>query len=187
MSEFTLTASTALPVTTPLTIGSVTLSPRDDIAIASLAQRAQGETALNLALSELIGAPLPGPALYITKGNVSAYWSGNGQWLLTAPYDDGVLSDQIKERVKDAGSVTEQSDGWVIIDLEGTGCLALLERLCNLNLSKCIAPHVSRTVIEHIGVFLAVQQQGQSYRLFGPRSSAESLFHAVKQAAISIA
>ena len=165
--------------------GIVTLTEVPDLAIASLAQRAGGRDALTALSQELIDAPLPEPRRVAgSRGGVQMMWTGPDQWLVLAPF---ATHEDIAERLaKSAGgaaSVTEQTDAWVCFALEGAGCIALLERLCRLDLARMEAGMADRTGIEHMGCFVICDAPGTAWRVLGARSSALSLWHALESVA----
>jgi sarcosine oxidase subunit gamma len=90
----------------------------------------------------------------------------------------------LKEALGDAASVTEQTDAWVAFDLAAPDLAPLLERLSNVDFPAVRNGHATRTVIEHLGCYLIRHGQG-NVRLYGPRSSAKSLLHALEVAASS--
>ena len=68
---------------------------------------------------------------------------------------------------------------------EVTGPLQpFFERLCNLDLSRFGPGSATRAVIEHLGVY-AIRRAPNRMTLLGPRSSADSLHHALVTAARS--
>jgi len=86
----------------------------------------------------------------------------------------------------DGASVTEQTDAWVGFDLTADDLAALMQRLCNVDFAIVPDGHATRTVMEHLGVYLIKRGKGAA-RIYGPRSSAESLLHAVEAAAVALA
>jgi sarcosine oxidase, subunit gamma len=81
--------------------------------------------------------------------------------------------------------VTEQTDAWVAFDLTAPDLAPLLERLCNVDFRAAPEGHATRTVIDHLGCYLIKHGPG-SARVYGPRSSAGSLIHALEAAAASV-
>ena len=81
-------------------------------------------------------------------------------------------------------SVTEQTDAWVVFDLAAADLTPLLERLCNVDFGAVPTGYATRTVMEHLGVYL-IKLGPSTARIYGPRSSAESLLHALETAAYS--
>lgn len=193
-----LAALTALGGTAPKveTIGAVTLTEMPDVALASLAARLGGKAAMADAAMAYLGASLPGPgtaAIGATVGNpFTVWWSGVEQWMVEAPYaSHELLADHLKAAVGAAGSVTEQSDGWVRFDLStsgaGPGIPAILERLCPVDAHAMTAGATTRTVVEHLGCFILCREAGHLFSIYGPRASAGSLHHALVTAATSVA
>ena len=69
-------------------------------------------------------------------------------------------------------------------DLAAPDLTPLLERLCNVDFPAVPDGHATRTMMEHLGCYLIKHGAG-TVRLYGPRSSAKSLLHAVEVAAKS--
>ncbi|MFW8594049.1 sarcosine oxidase subunit gamma [Cribrihabitans neustonicus] len=158
-----------------------------DRALASFALRQGGEEAGRAAAQEVLGAPLPGPAGWCDTGVFTAWWMGPDLWMVSAPYaSHALLARQLKQAAGDAASVVEQTDGWCRFDLEGARCFGVLERLCNADIRAGKPGDATRTVMEHLGVFLLCHEPGQRYSIIGPRSSAGSLHHALAAAAKSV-
>jgi sarcosine oxidase subunit gamma len=107
-------------------------------------------------------------------------------WFVEAPFGSHeVIADQLKAALGDAASITEQTDAWVIFDLAAADLAPLLERLCNVDFRAVPKGYATRTVMEHLGVYLVKLDQG-AVRLYGPRSSAQSLMHALETAVASV-
>ncbi|MDX1743843.1 MAG: sarcosine oxidase subunit gamma [Ruegeria sp.] len=178
-----LVAITALGGTEPRvdTIGSVTCTEVPGVALASVASRMGKESKSAKALAKLIDAPVPEVGRWAGT-SICAFWAGVDQWMVEAPFDTHEdLADQAKKALGDAASVTEQTDGWTRFDLTGTGIPSVLELLCQLDLRKMTGGSVARCSIHHIGCFVLCRTS-ESYSIYGPRSSAGSLHHAIKTA-----
>ncbi|MGR3572822.1 sarcosine oxidase subunit gamma [Brevirhabdus sp.] len=168
-------------------IGGVTITENPDRALASLAARLGRVDDCTTAMRGLLGGDLPDVA-QAGSGEVAAFWTGPEQWMLEAPHDTHEdLAARVGEAVGDAGSVTEQTDGWCRFEVTGSDAVALFERLCPLDLRKLEAGRVSRTTIEHLGCFVICRDTARAYSVMGPRSSAATLHHALVSAAHSIA
>jgi sarcosine oxidase subunit gamma len=169
---------------TTVTHGPLTISERTDVALASLAAR-KGRTADLANAAQKAGVPLPGPATRQQGTPYSAFWVAPEMWFVEAPYaTHELIADLLKSAFGDAASITEQTDAWVAFDLAAPDLTPLLERLCNVDYSAKPTGYATRTVIEHLGVYLIKYGPGAA-RLNGPRSSAESLLHALETAAHS--
>lgn len=165
--------------------GAVTLTELPDLAIASLAQRAGGHDALTALAQDLIDAPMPGRRQVAGAAEgVQILRTGPDQWFVLAPFDTHEdIAERLAVRAGAAASVTEQTDGWACFALEGRGAIAVLERLCRLDLPRMEAGMVDRTGIEHMGCFVICETPATSWRILGARSSALSLWHALETVA----
>lgn len=179
-----LRAMTALGAKDPrvMTVGPLTVTERFDLALASLAVRRGREVS---ALAKATGVPLPGPARYEAAAPYSTFWVTPGMWFVEAPFasHEGIAA-VLKAAFTDAASITEQTDAWVIFDLAAPNLAPLLERLCNVDFRRVPDGYATRTVIDHLGCYLVKQGAGAA-RIYGPRSSATSLLHALEVAAAS--
>lgn len=170
---------------TTVTHGPLTISERTDVALASVAARKGRGNDLSAA-AQKAGVPLPSPASYQPGTPYAAFWVAPEMWFVEAPYaTHELVADMLKSSLGDAASITEQTDAWVAYDLAAPDLTPLLERLCNVDYSTRPTGHATRTVMEHLGVYLIKHGPGAA-RLYGPRSSAESLLHALETAAHSL-
>ena len=69
--------------------------------------------------------------------------------------------------------------------LSGDNILKALEKCIMLDLYKMPGGSFSRCSLEHIGVYLLCERAKRDFLIYGPRSSANSLHHALIQASIS--
>ncbi|WP_323765473.1 sarcosine oxidase, gamma subunit [Marinovum sp.] len=161
------------------------ISECPDWALASLAARLGREAELAEAAARFLGAGLPEVGCCGGVAPFGVFWIGPEQWMIEAPHASHEdLAAQVKAAVGSAGSVTEQSDGWVRFDLEGVRCHDVLELCCNADSRAMAVGAVTRTRIEHLGCFLIRRGTGH-FSVLGPRSSAGSLHHALVGAAKS--
>jgi sarcosine oxidase subunit gamma len=71
---------------------------------------------------------------------VTACPTAPGQWAVTAAWgDDGGLAAMLRERLGDAGHVSEQSHGRQTVRVAGPAARELLTRLCRLDLHPRVA------------------------------------------------
>lgn len=170
---------------TTVTHGPLTISERTDVALASVAAR-RGRMSDLAKAAEKADVPLPGPASYQPGTPYSALWTAPEMWFVEAPYaSHELIADMLKSALGDAASVTEQTDAWVAFDLAAANLTPFLERLCNVDYAAVPDGYATRTVMEHLGVYLIKHGPGAA-RLYCPRSSAESLLHALEAAAHSV-
>lgn len=168
-----------------VTIGPYRIAERFDVALASVAMR-RGQEAAFVAAAKAAGVPLPGASTHAAGAVYSAFWTTPEMWFVEADFashEDIVAA--LKPAFGEAASITEQTDAWVRFDVTGAGLVALFERLTNLDLGALPDGFASRTVIEHLGVYL-VRHNAASVTLYGPRSSAAGLLHALEVTATSV-
>lgn len=181
-----LRALTALGDHAPadVTVGPLTVSERFDVALASVAAR-RGRMADLADAAGRIGLPLPEAGRHAAGTPYSAFWVAPEMWFVEAPFaTHEEIAAILKDNLGDAASVTEQTDAWVVFDLASRDLGPLLERLSNVDHRAAPDGFSTRTVIEHLGCYIVRQGHG-NVRLFGPRSSARSLLHAIEEAAAS--
>lgn len=182
-----LHALTALGQAQPMVrdIGPFRIAERMDVALASLAVR-RGRDADVARAAAAAGIPLPGPARAVSGMPWGAFWVAPGMWFVEAPHaTHGDIAAALKPLFGDAASITEQTDAWMRLDLTAPDLAPLLERLCNVDFARAPDGHATRTVAEHLGCYLIRRGAGEA-TLYGPRSAAHSLVHAVETAAGSI-
>lgn len=169
------------------TIGTITISERPDIALASVTARLGIETKAATAFKKTTGLTFPAPKSSTTKSGIAAYWTGPNQCMVEAPFDTHeTLGVDLAADFAGIASVTEQSDGWVRFDLSGSDVHAVFERLCPVDTRNMDVGGVTRTSIEHLGSFV-INRGDDTFSITAPRSSAGSLHHALILAAKSVA
>jgi sarcosine oxidase subunit gamma len=166
-------------------IGPLRITERVDLALASVAAR-RGRMADLATAARAAGVLLPDAARHQAGAPYSAFWTAPDMWFVEAPFGSHEqIADQLKAALGDAASITEQTDAWVVFDLAAADLAPLLERLCNVDFCSVPKGYATRTVMEHLGVYLVKLDQG-AVRLYGPRSSAQSLMHALETAVASV-
>jgi len=169
-------------------IGGITIAENPGLAMASLSARAGREKATEKAAKALLGFALPVPGALNTGEPWAAFWTSPGQWMITAPHASHEdIAAILKAAVGAEASVTEQTDGWVRFDIEGAGVVAMLQRLCNVDVEAMAAGRATRCQIEHLGCYLLCHLQGQAFSLITLRSGAASMLHALETAARAVA
>jgi sarcosine oxidase, subunit gamma len=166
-------------------IGPYRIAERCDIALASLATRRGRDEDVTKA-AKAANVPLPKPAKAIIGQPFSGFWLAPEMWMIEAPFNSHEdIAAHLKILFGAAASITEQTDAWVRFDLSGGSLVTLFERLSNLDLSVLPDGHASRTVIDHLGCYL-VKRSANLITLYGPRSSANSMLHALEVTAKSV-
>lgn len=162
------------------------IAENPDMALASVACRLRREADFAAAAERFFGFAMPAPGKVAGKTPYAAIWTGVDQWFIEAPFNTHEdIARIVKDGLGDTASVTEQTDGWARFDLEGDGAPDTFERLCGLDIRVMPANAASRTMIEHLGCIVVCREAGRRFSVFGPRSSAASLHHALVAAAKS--
>lgn len=160
-------------------IGQLTLTENNNLALASVSARLGNEKACHKHLKALIG-DIPGPGRCQLSDPISGYWISPDSWMIIAPHDTHEhLASDLKARFAETASITEQTDGWCCFDMCGETLERLIERLCNINIREMRSGDAYRTSIEHLSCFVLRCDPIDQVRIFGPRSSAGSLHHAL--------
>ncbi|MEM6891133.1 MAG: sarcosine oxidase subunit gamma [Pseudomonadota bacterium] len=168
-------------------IGAVTFTEVPELALASVAARRGAKEKCADLLAGLLGNAAPAPGHAVLAEPFSAVWMAENQWMVGAHFDSHEdIAFQLAKTFGPYASITEQSDGWVTIDVSGDGTVDLLERLSAARVRRMKAGMAHRTSIHQMSCFLLCGAPGAFYRVLGPRSSVGSLWHALCQAALSV-
>lgn len=168
-------------------IGHLRISENPGLAMASLSIRDEQDKTVATAAAKLLGFTLPEPGGLARSGDWAAFWTGPGQWMLTAPFASHEdIAGIVKTAVGAGASVTEQTDGWVRFEIEGPAVPTMLERLCNADTTCMQAGQSVRSQIEHLGSFLLCHQAGTAFSIITLRSGAASMMHALETAAKAV-
>ena len=154
-------------------LGKLSLRECPEMGLASLALRGDADRPT---------LDLPEPGRWQASDPFNVFWTGPDQWMVEAPgQGDADVAAQVQARAPGA-SVTEQTDGWVLIAVTSSAgaapLTALLERAVNLDPARLAPGCAVRTAIEHMGVLVIRRAEGE-LGIWGMRSAAESLWHAL--------
>ncbi|PWE29712.1 sarcosine oxidase subunit gamma [Pararhodobacter marinus] len=174
MTDLSPLCALGAPAPRRVSLGALTLAETPDCGLASLALR-RDTPPPSLALPE--------PGRWQETDGVTAFWTGPGQWLVEMPGCAEVdAAARLAERAPGA-SVTEQTDGWVLVEITSTAGAApverFLERAVNLDLTRFAPGHATRSTVEHLGVYL-LRRAEDRLGIWGMRSAAESLWHTLE-------
>lgn len=165
----------------------LTLRENPDLAMASVAIRTGRDKDFAKAAKKLFGGALPKPGGMAGAGEWTAFWTGPGQWMVTAAFASHEdIARIVKAGLGDTASVTEQTDGWVRFEIDGRRAMDMLERLCAVDIRVMQSGAATRTVIEHLGSFVLCLTAGQAFSIITLRSAAGSMHHALVTAMKSL-
>ncbi len=175
------------------TIGDFTLCEAPQTSLVTLAFHQADRTAVAQAMkdscrldwppigSSSLSATGEQPAMRLMALQRDQYW-------LTWQGESPAAERQVRSWLGSTRArLTDQSDGWALVTLSGPDVLAVLERLCPLDLNESGFPidSIARTVMEHLGT-IVVREDQHRFGVFTARSSAASFRHAVENAAMHV-
>ena len=159
----------------PLTIGCVSVTEETPGAMTSLAPFRGREKELAAALKAAHGMSYPASGRATGKAGARAIWFSQGRVLLQGPGPDGSLAG--------FAAMTDQSDAWAVVRLEGAGAVDVLARLVPLDLraGQFKRRHTARTNVVHM--MASLTRTGENaFQIMVFRSMAETLVHDLKTA-----
>ena len=175
-----LIAKHALSGQAPLALQDLHFQIEDLGPITSIAPFNGQESALNAVLEAGHGLRFPVPNTSAEQALAKLLWSGRGQAFLV-----GVAPDA---RLAAHAAVTDQSDGWVTLGLEGARAEAVLARLVavDLRLTACPVGASLRAQVQHIPALIH-RAAPQVFHIMVMRSFGQSAWHEVSEAMRGVA
>lgn len=110
----------------------------------------------------------PDPGGVVTAGNLRLVWAGRD---LVFAFGTG-----LPDSVEAFCAVTDQSDGWAGLALQGPGAEALLARHLPFDLRRLPAPGAARSLLGHVPA-LIMRTQTHAFEIWVWRSMARSALH----------
>ena len=154
----------------------VTVSPRDDLGLATVMARNGALAELARLLSASYGIDLPARPVVAGGGALSLVWAGPEQWLAVS--HDRSIARRLADELAGLASVADQSDGRAVLRIGGPRARAALAKGCPLDLHpRAFGPgDTAVTAIAHVGVQLWQLDDAPTYELAVPRSMAKSFW-----------
>ena len=161
-----------------LTLAGVTLAEADLGQITSVAPFMGQDKALAGALKAL-GLSFPAPNQVSSKGDARLVWTGRDQAFLIGAAPQGLDG---------LAALTDQSDGWAALRLDGPGAGDVLARLYPLDLRAAAFPvgRVARAPLNHMSSIL-MRPGPQSFEMLVFRSMARTAWHEAEVAMRALA
>lgn len=164
----------------PLTVGGVSLTEESFGVMTVVAPFRGREAALAQAMRAAHGVAFPAPNRSAVRAGARVIWFGRGQALLIGPEPDPSLAEH--------AALTDQSDAWAVVRIEGERVEDVLARLVpvDLRVRRFKRGHTARTLIGHMAG--SVTRVGpRAFQLMVFRSMAATLVHEVRTAMEAIA
>lgn len=161
-----------------LTSGGLTLSEIALGPITSIAPLRGQEKALAKALKTL-GLGFPAPNRFSQSAAARLVWTGRDQAFLIGAPPDGLAP---------FAALTDQSDGWAALRLDGAGAEAVLARIVplDLRLAQFAPGHALRAPFNHMSS-VVMRRSAYTFELLVFRSMARTAWHEVEAAMTAIA
>jgi sarcosine oxidase subunit gamma len=161
-----------------LTLAGVTLAEADLGQITSVAPFMGQDRALAKALKAL-GLSFPAPNQVSSKDDARLVWTGRDQAFLIGAAPQGLDG---------LAALTDQSDGWAALRLDGPGAGDVLARLYPLDLRAAAFPvgRVARAPLNHMSSIL-MRPGPQSFEMLVFRSMARTAWHEAEVAMRALA
>ena len=164
----------------PVTVGDLRLTEVVPGRMTSLAPYRGATGALSAAMQAAHGVAWPEPGRMTEQPAARSLWFGREMALLIGPAPDESLAAH--------AALTDQTDAWAVVHLEGRQAAEVLARLCPLDLREAVfAPgHTARTDVAHMAG--SVSRLGpQTWQIMVFRSMATTLVHEVEIAMARVA
>ncbi len=158
----------------PVVTAAGTLSEMPLGPMTSLQPFAGKLAVLSKALKKAHGVGFPGPGQSLSANGVSVIWAGREQAFLLGATADPSLAT--------LAAVTDQSDGWAVMLLQGPKGAAALARLCPLDLRPGSFPvgQVARSQLQHVPAL--IQRTAAGFQIMVFRSMARTAWHELETA-----
>ncbi len=173
-----LVAKSPLRHALPLTIGKLTLTEDVFDNVTSVALFSGREQDVSSAFEAQFGISFPKPGQSGEKDGVRISWCGRGQAMVFGPKPASALG----------AAITDQTDAWAYVTIEGTGVREALARLVPIDLrpGQFLEGDTARTLIGHMNGQITRTGPDQ-YALMVFRSMAGTLLHDLTEAMETVA
>ncbi|WP_435660385.1 sarcosine oxidase subunit gamma [Leisingera caerulea] len=170
-----LTAKSPCDRLLPVTIGGMSLTEEQPGSMWIVAPFKGQQEALSKALEAAHGMAFPAVNRATGKAGSRAVWFGRDMALLMGPAPDASLAKH--------AALTDQSDAWAVVRLDGQGAEDVLARLVPVDLRSrgFKRGHTARTELKHMMASLT-RTGPQAFQIMVFRSMAKTLVHDLKTA-----
>lgn len=164
----------------PKQVGGMRLQEVEIDHITSIAPFRGQEAAVNEALMVTHKVSFPKPNRSTGRIGERLIWSGRGQAFLVGP--------ALSADLDGLAAVTDQSDAWAVVRLEGARVAEVLARLVPVDLraQSFRQGHTARTLLGHMSVSITRVGDG-AFEIMAFRSMAKTLVHEITTAMESLA
>lgn len=164
----------------PIDAGGVTLAEIVPDYITAIMPQSDKRAAASAALKAAHGMALPADGRITGRAALRAVWTGRGQYFLigTAPADASLAA---------VAALSDQSDGWAVLALDGDQAAAVLARICPLDLrpGSFKRNDTARTEVAHM--MAVVSRTTKGFEIMVMRSFARTAVSQIAGAMRSVA
>ncbi len=164
----------------PIEHGTVRVVEVEPAHISAIAPFKGKTTAVNKALSASFGVRLPAVGRRVEKDAVACLWFDHSHAML--------IGAKVDESLSSLAAVTDQSDGWAVLNIAGDHVLDVLARLVPMDLrtSAFGTGSTARTMLQHIPISLS-RLNADTFQIIAMRSMARSVVHELDLAMENVA
>ncbi len=164
---------------------AVVVTEWDGLGLATVFARAGQRAALAARWREHFASDLPQGPRWVESGNVCVVGTGPGAWLAMKRHGGNGFAAALRAKLSAVASVSDQSDGYGVLQLAGPKARATLEKLVPIDVHEraFTVGAAAGTVAAHVGTLLwRLADDEHGHPAFGiavPRSMAGSFWHAL--------
>jgi heterotetrameric sarcosine oxidase gamma subunit len=175
-----LIAKTPLADLLPISAGETVLTEATPANITSVMPHLGREKALGEALKKAHDIGLPAVGRTAGAAALRMIWTGRGQYMLVGNKPAG-------RALTRSSALTDQTDGWAVMQLTGDNAAKVLARLCPLDLrpDSFKNGHTARTEFAHM--MAVVSRIPKGFEIMVMRSFAQTAVNSLQQAMDSVA
>lgn len=161
----------------------VKLSEVSDLAVVSIAIPLGGKMSAIEAVKEAYGVTLSevGKSVVSNDTKTRLIRLARDQIFAVFVRHTPDAEKNVSKKLKSKVYTTDQTDGWIALEISGSNARAALERICPIDLqpTQFEVNDVARTSMEHLGT-LIVRTDSETYLVLSASSSANSFLQAVE-------
>ena len=164
----------------PMNIGDVAVTEVDSGPITAIAPFAGKAEALGKAVKAAHGMSWPEVGQSHAKGGARLLWFGHAHALLMGAMPKAGLAEH--------AALTDQTDAWAVVNLDGAGARDVLARLTPLDLrpGHFVQNQTARSQLGHMPASVT-RVAADGYQIMVFRSMAQTLIHDLTQAMHAVA
>jgi heterotetrameric sarcosine oxidase gamma subunit len=169
----------------PSAAAAIRVTERNELGIATFLVRRGQRAALGERWRKYFNAELPNGPTFVASNGVSVTATSPDSWLAIQQTTVNTWARSLEVALSGCASVTDQSDGYAVLRLEGPQVRATLAKLVPIDLHERTFPvgATAGTLAAHIGAFLWRNADGADgqpvFEIAVTRSMAASFWHAL--------